>query len=453
MTEDQAREVLLLQAVEAAGDNPDWSLDDRAWASRLAQQTAGSEPEAFIVARAGHALQRLLPRDAAARRWLAQRTWRRLWPLLGAMLGFMLGAAVDHIGAPQRVDLLAPPVWAVVAWNLVVYLGLLVPHRASGLRRWLARRWAAGEAGVALLWARQAAPLSLARAALVLHGAAAALALGLVTGMYLRGLVLDYRAGWQSTFLEAPFVQSLLGALLAPASAITGIAVPDVAPLRLTPGAAAGASAAPWIHLYATTLLLFVVLPRTLLAVAAGLRSRALAARFPLALDGLYFERLRVQAPGGRTLVQVLPHAGAVGPQAVLGLRALLATAFGDGVQVDVAPVTPFGDEDTVATIAAPPGTRLRIALFDLAAMPEAESQGRFIAALRGPPALLLMADEAAFRRRFGSLPGRLAERRAAWRKLADANDAALLCADLDAPDPGAAARELQITLAALALQ
>jgi hypothetical protein len=58
------------------------------------------------------------------------------------------------------------------------------------------------------------------------------------------------------------------------------------------------------------------------------------------------------------------------------------------------------------------------------------------------------VADESAFRRRFGALPGRLAERRAAWQRLADAQGAGLLCADLDAPDLEAAERSLKLALA-----
>jgi hypothetical protein len=450
MTEAEARQVLLLRAVEAGAETPLWTADDRAWATRLTRETAAAEADfpRMLVARAQHALQRLLPRDPAARRWLEARAWRPLWGLGAALAAFVFGAVVDHIGGSQRVDLLAPPVWAVIAWNLAVYAGLLLPHRAAAWRGPWVRRLGAGNGPFALLWARHAAPLSLARAALLLHACAAALALGLVAGLYVRGLVLDYRAGWQSTFLGAPLVQSLLATLLAPATAVTGIAVPDVAPLRLLPGGAATASAAPWIHLYATMLLLFVVLPRGVLAAGAAWRARALSARFPLSLADPYFERLRLQLQGGSALVQVLPYAADCGPQAALGLRAVLATALGDGVQLRVAPATAFGDEEAAAAIQPVPGASLRVLLFDLAATPEAESQGRFIAALAGGAPRLLVADEAAFQRRFAALPRRLAERRAAWQRLADEHDVALLSVNLDAPDLAAATGTLQRVLA-----
>ena len=88
--------------------------------------------------------------------------------------------------------------------------------------RWRARSVPAGAGDSAPAWNRFFAdwtvlglPLNSARMALVLHFSAAALALGLMAGLYLRGLVLDYRAGWQSTFLQAPAVQALLDTLLA----------------------------------------------------------------------------------------------------------------------------------------------------------------------------------------------------------------------------------------------
>jgi len=332
MTENEARQVLLLQAHETGEATALWTADDRAWATRQAVATLGEQaaPERFVATRAVLALQRLLPRDRRAERWLARRAWHPAWAVLALVFGFIAGLAVDQLGPPQRVNLLAPAVWAVVGWNLAVYAALLLPLPTLGLRRWLAGWGQHGDAGPALLWARQAAPLSTARAALVLHAAAAALALGLIAGLYLRGLVLDYRAGWQSTFLDSAAVQALLGGLLAPASALTGIAVPDVAPLRVGPGAAATASAALWIHLFAATLALFVVLPRLLLALRAAGSAQRLAQRFPLPLDTPYFEALHpLMRPG-------LPRA-----VRLLWVSATPATLFGQPVALlDDAPLT-----------------------------------------------------------------------------------------------------------------
>jgi hypothetical protein len=301
MTEDQARQVLLVQSREGAAASPHWNAADRDWATRqaLANAGEGATPDAFVSTRAALAMQRLLPRDRTASAWLARRWWHAGWVLVALAVGFIAGVAVDQLGPPQRVNLLAPAVWAVVLWNLVVYAMLAWPTREPTLAERLARWREHHGDGLNALWARHAAPLILQRVALLLHAAAAALALGLVAGLYLRGLVLDYRAGWQSTFLGAGAVQALLDALLAPASALTRIAVPAVAPLQLAPGEAASSSAAPWIHLFAATLVLFVVLPRTVLAALAAARARRLSLHFPLPLHGSYFEGLHpLMRPG-----------------------------------------------------------------------------------------------------------------------------------------------------------
>jgi Protein of unknown function (DUF2868) len=305
VTEEQARQVLLVMSREGAAASPPWSAADRDWATRQALANLGDQatPDTFVSTRAALALQRLLPRDRAAASWLGHRLWHRGWVLAALLVGWLAGVAVDQLGPPQHVNLLGPAVWAVVAWNLVAYALLGWPGTVDGRAPRLvqrALRWHGQRAkGLAALWARHAAPLTLQRLKLLLHAAAAALALGLISGLYLRGLVLDYRAGWQSTFLGPGAVQTLLDALLAPASALTGIVVPAVAPLQLAPGGAAGAITAPWIHLYAATLALFVVLPRAALAAWAARRAAQQVRQFPLALVGSYFEGLHpLMRPG-----------------------------------------------------------------------------------------------------------------------------------------------------------
>ena len=66
----------------------------------------------------------------------------------------------------------------------------------------------------AQLWAARSAATASLRAQTLLHVGAATLALGLIAGLYLRGLVLDYRVGWESTFLSVDTVSRLLQAVL-----------------------------------------------------------------------------------------------------------------------------------------------------------------------------------------------------------------------------------------------
>lgn len=497
--EAQARRIVLVRAFDTH-EGPLWTAQDRAWATRLAAETcpADAPPARFLAERAHHALERLGPREPAIARWLHGGGLRAGWLVGAAVLGVAIGALTDTVGPGRSVDLLAPPVWALVAWNLVVYLLLAaaalrpargqvpgpegrsrgpaqgpirVPALRGGWLRRLLQRFALPAVGrgaaapalqhAAQAWAALGAPMALLRAGVLLHVAAALVAAGVAAGMYLRGTVLDYRAGWQSTFLDAGAVHTLLRTALAPASALTGIAVPDAAAieaLRLTPAAPApGASAAPWIHLYAATLGLFVVAPRLLLALGAAVHARWRAARVPLALAEPYFHELLRHRRAGPAVVQVLPHGAAPVAQAALGLRAVLAQVYGDDVQLRMAAPVAYGTEDTApAADAADARVALRLLLVDLAATPEAEAQGRLLAALRGsaaPAALVVLADEAGFRRRFANLPERVTERRRAWRELARAHAAGFASVDLETPDLAVAEAELNAALGAAAAQ
>jgi hypothetical protein len=481
MDETSARAVLLLQAFETVQPaSPSWSDEDRAWATRLALQddAGGTNAEAFIARRARHAVQRLAPREPAAAKWLARRLWHARWVTWAALVGLMLGLLVDSIGASQRINLLAPPLWAVLLWNAVVY-ALLLGHglahlllrktRPGGLVRLTQRLLRIGRnlpAGAPLglsapasaramqafasLWLRCSAPLAGVRAVTLLHAASAALALGLIAGLYVRGLVLDYRAAWESTFLSAGTAHAILAVVLAPAVALSGIALPDAAAfeaLRTAHGSSAsGAPAAPWIHLLALTLALFVVLPRSALALWGALRAYWLARHVALPLDEPYFERLVRQLRGDVPRVFVLPYATAPGAQAALGLRAVLAPALEDGLQIQIAPTLAYGAEDEPGHASMPPaGTTLAVALFDLTATPQAENQGRFAQQLAAVATTIVLIDEAAFTRRFGADSARLAQRRDAWRVFAESLGTLPVFADLDAPDLAAASRAVQL--------
>ncbi len=458
VAEDAARRVLLVQAFDTGpADNPLWTADDARWATRLARQTTpqGAAPQDFLDERARHALQRLVPRDKSLPRLLARRLWRWWWLLLALLTGLLAGLLVDVLGGGQRINLLAPPVWGVLAWNGAVYLSLLLPvpkRLRARLGQALTGRLSgkATQARFQAAWARLVAPLTLQRAALLLHAAAAALAAGLIAGLYLRGLVLDYRAGWQSTFLDAGQVQALLSTLLAPAAALTGLAVPDVSAARVGPEVVATAPAATWIHLYAAMLLAFVVLPRGGLVLLAALRARYLAGHLRLPLAEPYFQRLLRDQQGRAALVQVLAHGVAPTPHSLTCLQAVLAAPLGDGVQLRAAPATGYGHEEQAAAIAPEPGAGLRLALVDLVATPEDDSHGAFVQALRrGAPAvpLLVLADEAAFKRRFASMPARVQERRKAWQAWARQQGVPLVCADLAQPDLAAVERDIEAAL------
>jgi len=484
MDERRAREVTLLEAFETAQPaSPSWSDDDRRWADRVALEAAmpGSAPAAFVATRAGHALQRLGPREPALARAQAQPAWRAGGLVAIALIAFALGIAADALDGGRRINLLAPPFWGVLGWNLAVYALLLAlplvrlarrrPLRRGPivravemllrLRRRLPSAASGGAAGAARryagLWLARSRGLSLLRAETALHIGAAALALGLVAGLYARGLVLDYRVGWESTFLDPAAAHALVTTVLGPAAALSGIALPDAATfaaLRIAPGPPeAGAPAAPWIHLISLTLALVVVVPRGVLALAFGFAAAWRSRRFVLPLHEPYFQRLLRLGAGGAARVVVVPYAATPSPQATLGLRALLAATLGDTSRLDVriAPLVPFGAED-VAPGEIGADTTHAIALFDLGATPEAEHQTRFLHTLAGAlpkgTAVAAIVDAAAFARRFAGLDGRVAERREAWRLWGEGVATAVVVVDLESADAAGAEPYLQAALA-----
>src|SRR5215208_505741 len=126
----------------------------------------------------------------------------------------------------------------------------------------------------ALLWwpiARPALRLWLRR---TLHLAAIGIAIGAILGMYMRGLFFAYDVIWQSTFVKDPaVVASILRSLLGPAALVLGRTLPsteDVTRLLTTEGD----PAAPWIHLYAVSAVLFIVIPRSILTLTISRRLR-----------------------------------------------------------------------------------------------------------------------------------------------------------------------------------
>ena len=477
MNEAAARRAALVRAFERAPASDVWSDDDRAWATQAAAKVEGegAAADAFIARRASLAVERLSGRDKRVPRLLASLAWPAWIGLVIPVLAFAAGAAADSIGAGQRVNLLAPPLLAMLAWNLAVYLAILVrgtwglfDRRARGLGpigRLLARvahvtgtaprRGGKVAAEFVAAWMQASAGLTAARIGRVLHASAAAFALGALAALYLRGIAFEYRAGWESTFLGAPAVHALLNAVLGPAAALTGIALPDVegyARLRFSAGE--GVIAAPWLHLYAVTVGLAVVLPRVLLALGDRWLESRLASRFPLPLGEPYYRDLTRMLREEPVSVRVVPYSAQLSPQATLNLGTLLTRSLGARTAVSVAPATAFGAEDDVEPRQIVGDATLIATLFALTATPEAENHGAFVDRLRAAAPehrLVVLVDESAFKRQFGTTP-RLDERRALWRGFAAERSAAVAFVDLEQPDP-AVAKRLQAVIEATARQ
>ena len=475
MNEQIARDVVLVRAVETADTvRAIFTNEDRTHASRAAAELArwraserrqAATAEAFIGQRAALLAETLPRRSPAIARAASAFDWPAWIDVALPALAFALGALLEHIADRQHVNIVAFPLLAIVLWNIAVYVLLLLGlvMRASGaksglrgLRRWLAAasrravRNLSGAAAAAVSnfvpqWSALVAPLMEARAARVLHLAAALFALGAVAGLYVRGLVFEYRAGWESTFLDPPAVHAILSFFLSPAAQLLGIPFPSVdqiAALRFSNGAPGSASAAVWIHLYAVTVGAIVILPRLLLTLIAGWQVARRSQRFAFDISEPYFRRLAGSFTEAGARLCVVPYSYTVEEASMNGLRALAVALLGDDAEVVLRATVTFGAEDSVGQMLASdaPAT-LVLALFSLAATPENENHGAFLRALRtASPAsrLAVLLDESGYRRRLGTQAGaeaRLEERRSAWRYFCRSLALDAVFADLSAPD------------------
>ena len=452
LSEPAAREVLLVRAIESEdAEGAILTREDRQFVTAAAlRETAPGEDAAstgrFLQHRAKLALERLTARFPALRRacglsrWPAWANWAV--PLAALVLGF-----VSHRLDGARLNILAFPLLGMVAWNLLVYLWLAIGAIRPGREghpvlnlleraaRPVATRLAAQptlERGVTRFardWARVAGPLTQHRASRTLHVAAALFAVGIVAGLLIRArYTAEYQAGWSGTWSGAEHeIATLLSVIFAPASWLTGIALPGPERLRELRGEAENAG--DWLILWAVTAALFVIIPRLLLAAWSAGRAALLARRLPVpGAEDFYVRSLLRNALGRPGQARAVPYGFTPTSAARERLERLLGAALGERMRVRVDDPVPYGAEDRwmAAESAGIGDADQLVVLFSLASTPEAENHGAFALAVRdrlrgGGTGLTLLLDDSAFRERLRGQPSaqrRLEERVAAWRQV-----------------------------------
>jgi len=451
MNEQLARDVVLVQAIETTDQKREiLTDDDRRYANRTARELAqwqasetksAATAEHFLQQRAEQIIKKLAQRHAAFAAFAKRRTGLHGVAWLLPLLALVLGAGLDRITDPHRVDLLSAPLLAIVAWNLLVYVVMLIwlciPKAGmTRVRAGWVRRLSVGPAALprkmphalsaALFafmaeWSQLSARLNAARLARTIHLSAALFAVGALGSLYARGIMAQYGAGWESTFLDATQVHQLLSVLFWPALTVfplQGFTLADVQALHFGTGQglSTAAAGARWVHLYAATLLLLVVLPRLALALLASLRAGWLVRRFPLDLAQPYFRQLTDAAGGEAGVLRVLPYSFTLDEERSRGLEVVAANLLGERARVRLAPSVGYG-ADAAAVADDTPAT-LTAVLFNLAATPEKENHGAFLASVvrasKAPIAVLI--DDSAFRTRTVE-PQRLRERIELWRE------------------------------------
>jgi len=495
LNEGAARTVLLIKAIEDSDSGAELLPEaDRRWATREAgphrnegvatMSVSGlmTEEGEFLLRRAQlllPPLEQKFPAIGLARNAVLWRGWMSV---ALAVASFVLGIALNELGAARRISIISFPLLGMLLWNFAVYTMLLAAAArglakeqrkaragplvdllsALAMRAPLPRRHDGNASASALYaglkafvtqWTALASPLLAARVRRILHLCAALLAAGAVAGMYVRGIAFEYRAGWESTFLDAADVHALLQLVLGPASAVTGIALPDVAHIAMLRGigAATGENAAPWIHLYAATAVLFIVVPRLALAVVAAVAERRLQRNFPLpeGVRQYYRSLLAARHTLDRTAAaEVIPYNYTLTETSQRALERALCARTGTRITSRVQPSVRYGDEeDAVQQWAArgTAGTDYAVLVFNMASTPEEENHGHLLhgyrtaAATAERPELIVVLDESGYRRRLAGQAGseaRLEERRTTWQRFAQAHGIDIVPLDLEAAAP-----------------
>lgn len=475
MNESDARCFTLIRALEE-GD-PEGGL--LPLASRRAATREAAPPEhpaevggdpsndGFLVRRARLLTTRLAGTHPEIARLAHPVSWRPWALALGSLLAFETGYLAAEFGPEQRLNLLSFPLVGLLLWNLFFYLllGISAARRRYSRRRtpvpdqpvpgWfkLWRRvqsWRFTDSGAtpassavaafARAWTGHTAHLRTVEMRQALHGMAAALAAGLIAGLYVGGLALEYRAGWESTFLGAGTLESLLKIVFGPAAWLTGIDLPDAAHLSRIAWSSgtAGENAAPWIHLAAVTAGLFIIAPRLVLAGLAGRRAERLRNALTVySLDG-YSRPLLHAGQGGGERAVLVPLGHQPSERSLAIVRSLVSGLLGGSGRLELLAPVNYGEEQArldalPAALSTPPAWL--ITLLNLAATPETEIHGDWLRGLRrlverGTVArVLLLTDGAAFRAALNTSDAdrRVAERLAAWRSLAASCDLEIL--------------------------
>ena len=338
MDELTARRVLLAQAIETADAQGGLLSEvERDQIDRQARHDAGVAgeerqavaPEHFIDVRSQRVLATVQRRNPALAAMQEPGSWGG-WLAIGTPLAaVVLGVLTDVIANPHRVDLVSLPLLGIVAWNLAMYLvligGWMLARRGgrrpllAGLGRWtdgaraLQRRAGNLQSQITALfhlrWYQATQALHVQRCKRVLHLAAAGWAVGVALSLLTRGLVVEYRVGWESTFLDAGQVHAILSFLRLPALLVfpfQPFTVQEVAGLQFTQGG--GVAGVRWVYMYVALLLVLVVVPRVLLAAVAYTRERMLARKVPVDLGDPYFQRLISLLSSARVHLGLVAH-------------------------------------------------------------------------------------------------------------------------------------------------
>lgn len=435
--EKQAQSVLLVRAFEESDRKGRLLTENlRSGATRRALMVTGFSradhvPEAAFSVRNGETITR--------RARIIYEALRRRVPILVSILhlvrlgsgttpsllglSFLFGLVAMRYGTRNGLDLLAWPIYLLLFWNLMAYGLILVlevvrrrvtrthggseqfRHRllrrgvatylAAMLLRWALwrrlQRWKLRHDGdptrreivaravirFGALWHRLAGDLLSARVRELLHWSVVSIAIGICIDLQIRSGDPGTRISWHGSWLEAEQAQAFLRTVLSPTSWVTGIKIPELS------ASASSNQSETWIALLTITLILCVIVPRTLFAIGERLRSNRLASNLAIDTDDGYYRRVFAPWRGASSQAIIHPFRYRPPPPTIPSVNAALYDLLGARAMIHCAdPGLSATSDDHAFAAPATDGDRCRrthIVLFNLSHDPHPELHARFL--------------------------------------------------------------------------
>jgi len=474
MNSAQFSKILLIQALEQSdpeGLYIPYSTRQRATqhAKNIASYTQPSSPEGtiqFIIHRA-ESLWNFLSSSYPMLTESFRGAQANIPCLMVVIPAFTTGLLINGLGTSQRVNLLNFPLLLLLLWNIGIYaLTLLLPllgkdptgpllrSISTGIAKltdmmgkgpWqtvalpgsMGREWMRQSAERFMnLWWIQGHPVITSRIRHLLHLGAASLALSILLSMYFRGLVLDYRATWESTFLSPAQVQTVLHGLLGPAAWLLGFPFPGVEDMAQLQAPSHG-SAAPWIHMWALTGFIGIVLPRLIFAWISARSAHKATESFTLPLDEPYYLQLLAPDRGQGMQIDIVPYSYQPSPASLEFLGKCLLDLMGNQATLHWHEPLLYG-QASFPWLEKTFLPQMVVLICNVAQTPESEVHGEVFRALqnhietsKGQHQLLLLLDQEPYRQLTDST--HMVERQQTWQRLA--NDFHLQIVPFDAKE------------------
>lgn len=474
LTECQARKITLVRALETRDNAGLWTADDAKEATRATKGEGKTTFDQFVARRAEQAWSEIGKLSANPITNLKVPRWPTFVGWLLVVISMLTGFVTDHLVSDHRVNIVELPLVGLIIWNLIIFLGIFVrwiaalvsskPKRGGVLTEMLGKLhlWegmtvskATHPDGNACQWVDQfrttwislSAHLNQVRLELVMHMAAMSFTLGTLGSLYIRGFFKEYRAGWESTFFSADSIHAIASFVLMPGAFILNMQIPDVqhiAHLRFPESS--GEIARDWIHLYAASILVWIIMPRALLAISNGFSRWRLHRCFPLPVANIYFKVLSAIYRDGKATALVIPFRYDMTPQIKSNLSSLLGRVHGLTVDISIQSPVLMGEDTSDWKVALGNEKNFVIfVVFNLTATAESDTHAHLMERVqkdvRGRTSIIPIVDISSYADRDKK---RRRQREKQWRSILDKVGFKPLFLDLSRPDDEEVLNELK---------